>query len=101
MSVGTTSAASTTSGLGRKLVSAVFWSAANTPLLLLGQLGISIGVARLVAPNEFGVFVVALVVYQIVIGVSEIGVSTALVREVDNADRIAPTVATIAIATAS
>lgn len=92
---------SSTSGLGRRLAGAAFWSAANTALLRLGQLGISIVIARLVAPDEFGVFVVALVVFQIVISVSEIGVSTALVREVDNADRIAPTVATIAIASSS
>ncbi len=91
----------TTSGLGRMLAGAAFWSAANTALLRLGQLAISIVVARLVAPNLFGIFVVALVVYQIVISVSEIGVSTALVREPDNADRIAPTVATIAIASSS
>jgi lipopolysaccharide exporter len=95
------SAESSTGGLGRKLATAAFWSAANTTLLRLGQLGISIVIARLVAPDEFGVFVVALVVYQIVISISEIGVSTALVREVDNADRIAPTVATIAIASSS
>jgi lipopolysaccharide exporter len=90
-----------TSGLGRKLAGAAFWSAANTALLRLGQLGISIVIARLVAPDEFGTFVVALVAYQIIISVSEIGVSSALVREIDNADRIAPTVATIAIASSS
>jgi lipopolysaccharide exporter len=90
-----------TGGLGKMLARAAFWSAANTALLRLGQLAISIVIARLVAPDEFGVFVVALTVYQIVISFSEFGVSTALVREVDNGDRIGPTVATIAIASSS
>ena len=40
----------------------------------------------------FGVFVVALTVYSIVVNISEIGVSAALVREIDRADEIAPTV---------
>ena len=62
---GSTSAPDTPStGFGRKLAGAAFWSAANTALLRLGQLGISIVIARLVAPDEFGVFVVALIAYQ-------------------------------------
>ncbi|KUL40020.1 lipopolysaccharide biosynthesis protein [Actinoplanes awajinensis] len=96
-----TATGSTTGGLGKMLAKAAFWSAANTALLRLGQLAISIVIARLVAPDEFGVFVVALTVYQIVISFSEFGVSTALVREIDNADRIGPTVATIAIVSSS
>ena len=92
---------SSTTGLGRVLARATLWSAANTAFLRLAQLGVSIVVARLVSPQQFGVFVVALVTYQIVINISEVGVSAALVREIDNADRIAPTVATIAIITSS
>jgi PST family polysaccharide transporter len=83
------------------LARAAFWSAANTAFMRLGQLGISVVIARLVSPHEFGVFVVALITFQIVINISEIGVSAALVREVDNADRIAPTVSTIAIVTSA
>jgi PST family polysaccharide transporter len=73
------------------------WSAVNTAMLRLGQFAVSVVIARLVSPHDFGVFVVALTVYLIVINVSEIGVSAALVREIGNADRIAPTVSTIAI----
>jgi lipopolysaccharide exporter len=88
---------SSTAGLGRKLSHGVLWSGLNTAILRLGQFVISIILARLISPHEFGVFVVALTLYLIVINISELGVSTALVREVDNADRIAPTVSTIAI----
>jgi len=86
-----------TAGLGRSLMRGVLWSGLNTSILRLGQFMMSVVIARLVSPREFGVFIVAVTVYLIIINVSEIGVSTALVREVDNADRIAPTVSTIAI----
>lgn len=89
--------AHSTAGLGGALKRGIAWSTADTVLLRLGQFGMSIVIARLVAPKQFGVFVVAMTVYLIVINVSEIGVSVALVREVDNADRIAPTVSTIAM----
>lgn len=83
--------------MGGKLAQGALWSGLNTAVLRLGQFVISIILARLISPHEFGVFVVALTIYLIVINISELGVSAALVREVDNADRIAPTVSTIAI----
>jgi PST family polysaccharide transporter len=89
---------SSTAGLGRSLKRGVIWSAADTVILRLGQFAIGIVIARLISPREFGVFVVANTVYLIITNVSEIGVSTALVREIDNARNIAPTVSTIAIA---
>lgn len=86
-----------TAGLGGALKRGIAWSTADTVLLRLGQFAMSIVVARLVSPRQVGVFVVAMTAYLIVINISEVGVSVALVREVDNADRIAPTVSTIAI----
>ncbi|HEY7174019.1 MAG TPA: oligosaccharide flippase family protein [Micromonosporaceae bacterium] len=80
---------------------AVAWSALSTWVLRLGQFLMGIVIARLVAPHEFGVFVVALTVYTIVINVSEVGVSAALVREVHRSREIAPTVATIALTTSA
>lgn len=92
-----TAQVSSTAGLGRALVRGTMWSGANTFGLKLSQFAVSIVIARLVSPRQFGVFVVAATIYLIVVNVSEVGVSTALVREVDNADRIAPTVTTIAV----
>jgi PST family polysaccharide transporter len=57
-------------------------------------------VARIVAPSDFGIFAIALVVHMIVVNVSELGVSSALVR--DDPARLpisAPTVATLSLAT--
>jgi PST family polysaccharide transporter len=90
-------AASSTAGLGRMLARGALWSSLSTTVLRLGQFVLSIIIARLISPHDFGVFVVASTVYLIVINISEVGVSTALVREVDNARRIAPTVSSIAI----
>jgi lipopolysaccharide exporter len=79
----------------------VAWSALNAGVLRLSQFGMSIIIARVVAPREFGVFVVALTVYAIIVNVSEVGVGSALLREVDRAREIAPTISTIAITTSA
>jgi lipopolysaccharide exporter len=94
---GPVSEVTSTTGLGRLLARGAMWSSLSTFVLRLGQFVVSVVIARLISPHDFGVFVVASTVYLIVINISEVGVSTALVREVDNADRIAPTVSTIAI----
>ncbi len=78
------------------------WTTLNVALSRFGQFGVGILVARLVAPADFGVFAVALTVLSIVINVSELGVSAALVRgSREECRRIAPTVATISIGTAA
>jgi PST family polysaccharide transporter len=90
-----------TGGLERLVRRGALWTALNVALSRFGQFGIGIVVARLVAPEDFGIFAVALTVLMIVINVSELGVSAALVRETpEECRRLAPTVATIAIATA-
>ena len=58
-------------------------------------------IARILVPADFGVFAVALVVHTIVLNVSEMGVSAALIRDDDDlALRGAPTVVTLAVASA-
>ncbi len=74
------------------------WSALNVIASRSSQFLVGIVVARIVSPNDFGVFAVALVVQAIVINVSELGVSAALVRDTANARFLAPTVATLSIA---
>lgn len=55
--------------------------------------------ARLLVPEEFGVFAVALVALAAVLSMNELGASLALVRWPGNPAQIAPTVMTISIAT--
>lgn len=87
-----------TGQLEGKVSSAIRWSAINSLLQRLSAVGISILLARLIAPEQFGVFAVALVVLNIVLSVSELGVSAALVRHNGPIDEMAPTVTTLSLA---
>ncbi|MBB5800607.1 PST family polysaccharide transporter [Saccharothrix ecbatanensis] len=85
-------------GLERRVTSAIRWSAVNSLVQRLSQVGVGILLARLIAPEQFGVFAVALVVLNIVMSVSEMGVSVALVRTEKPVSELAPTVTTLSIA---
>lgn len=80
-----------------KVTSAIRWSAVNSLLQRVSQVGVGILLARLIAPEQFGVFAVALVVLNIVLSVSEMGVSVALVRTDGPVKDLAPTVTTLSI----
>ncbi len=98
---GTDPATGGTENLDQLVRRGAMWTTLNVALSRFGQFGVGILVARMVAPEDFGVFAVALTVLSIVINVSELGVSAALVRgSREECRRIAPTVATISIGTA-
>ena len=67
----------------------------NTLASRLGTLAIGIALARILGPEEFGTFAVALVALLAVLSFNELGVSLAIVRWPDSPKAIAPTVATI------
>jgi PST family polysaccharide transporter len=75
------------------------WSAGSTLFLRFANIGIMAIVARIVAPDAFGIFALAMVVQGVVVSLAELGVSSALLRSDLDPDRIAPTVATISIVT--
>ncbi|MCR2793557.1 oligosaccharide flippase family protein [Microbacterium sp. zg.Y625] len=77
---------------------ALVWSFANTAFGKFGTLLISIVIARVLGPDEFGTYAVALVALAAVLSFNELGVSLAIVRWEGDPRRIAPTVATISIA---
>ncbi|MBB5959411.1 PST family polysaccharide transporter [Saccharothrix tamanrassetensis] len=89
--------ARTVTTLEGKVTSAIRWSAVNSLLQRVSQVGVGILLARLIAPEQFGVFAVALVVLNIVLSVSEMGVSVALVRTDGPVKDLAPTVTTLSI----
>jgi PST family polysaccharide transporter len=64
----------------------------------LGTLGIGIALARVVGPEEFGIYAVALLALTAALSFNELGVSLAIVRWPDDPRAIAPTVATISLA---
>ena len=76
---------------------ALAWSFANTMLGKLGTLGIGIAIARLLGPDEFGTYAVALVALMAILSFNELGVSLAIVRWEGDPRRIAPTVTTISV----
>lgn len=74
---------------------ALGWSFANIAIGKLGTLAISIIIARLLGPDAFGTYAVALVALAAVLSFNELGVSLAIVRWEDDPRTIAPTVTTI------
>jgi len=86
--------------LGSRVRTGALWAGASSVLLRFANIAVMAVVARIVAPAEFGVFSLALVVYGVGVSLAELGVASAVARS-DLDDRlIAPTVATIAIMSA-
>ena len=72
------------------------WSLVSSLVLRVGNFVVSLIVARLVAPEEFGVFAVALTVWTILGMLAEFGLGTDLIRSRDPEPR-APTVASLGV----
>lgn len=76
----------------------VAWSTLDVAVNRTGGFLVGMIVARLLTPHDFGIYAVALVVHLIVINVSELGASTALICDDDEEmSAAAPTVVTIAL----
>lgn len=69
----------------------------NTVVGRLGTFLTGIVLARLLAPEDFGVYAVALVALTAMLSLNELGVSIAIVRWPGDPQRIAPTVTTISV----
>jgi PST family polysaccharide transporter len=78
--------------------SSLVWSVTNNVVAKLATLGVGIVLARLLTPRDFGLFAVAMVAFTAVSCFDELGVSLALVRWPGDVRTIAPTVATLALA---
>lgn len=78
--------------------SAFGWSVLNTALSRIGTLGIGIVLARVLGPESFGTFAVALVALMAVLSFNELGVSLAIVRWPGDPAKIVPTVNSISVA---
>lgn len=72
------------------------WSVASSLGLRLGNVALSIVVARLVAPQEYGVYAVALTVWMVLGTLAEFGLGADLVRAREP-ERRAPTVGTLGL----
>ena len=84
-------------GIGSKARRALGWSFLNVIVSRVGTTLIGIILARILVPEDYGVYAVALTGLNALLSVNELGVSLAVVRWPGDVRRIAPTVATIAI----
>jgi len=81
--------------LRTRVSSALRWSFFNSVFMRMGQLLLSIFLARLIAPEQFGVYAAALVVINIILSISELGVSVSLVQHTGDISEMGPTVTTL------
>ena len=77
------------------------WSFGNTVASRLGTLAIGIALARVLGPEEFGIFAIATVTLLAILSFNELGVSLAVIRWRDDPATIAPTINTIAVASST
>lgn len=75
------------------------WSLLNNVTARLASIASGIILARLLVPEDYGAFAVALVVLSALLSMNELGVSVAIVRWESGVEHIAPTVATVSIVT--
>lgn len=89
------------SPLMRRASGALAWGVLNAAASRLGTLAIGIALARLLGPEEFGTYAVALLGLMAALSFNELGVSLAIVRWKDDPGAIAPTVATVSVASSA
>ena len=73
------------------------WTGASAIVLRLSNILVMAIAARIVAPAELGVYALAVTIYGIVVCLGSCGVSAAIGRADLDADRLGPTVTTIAL----
>ncbi|MGW9402491.1 oligosaccharide flippase family protein [Arthrobacter sp. NPDC055585] len=84
-------------GIGARAARGALWSGANALMMKLAGIAVMVIVVRLVTPHEFGVFAAALVVHAVVSSFGELGLSSCVARRDLDPDRVASTVAVLAI----
>ncbi len=77
---------------------ALGWSFASNMVARLGTLPLGVVLARLLGPHAFGTFAVALVALLAILSFNDLSVSLAIVRWNGDPAEIAPTVATLSVA---
>jgi O-antigen/teichoic acid export membrane protein len=85
-------------GLAQRAGRALTINVLNTLVSRLGTLAIGVALARILGPAQFGTFAVAVLALLAVLSFNELGVSLAIVRWQGSPREIAPTVATLSIA---
>ena len=74
------------------------WSFTSNLISRLGTFLTGIVLARLLVPEEFGVFTVALVAMTLLVNINDLGMEQTLIRWPGSVDRVAPTATTVILA---
>lgn len=88
--------AGTDVALRGRAVRGAAWSGVSSIVLRMGSLVVGIVLARILTPDQFGVYAVALTVQSVLMTVADLGLSSELIRTTEP-DRVAPTVATLGL----
>lgn len=83
--------------LRRDIGRGVVWAAAGNIVMRVGGILVTAVVARILSPDEFGVFAIALAVFVVVTSLAELGMASAVARSAMEPDEIAGTVSSISI----
>lgn len=84
--------------LSRQVARSIAWSVAGAAMLRVGQLMIGVVAARILAPEDFGLFAVTIAVYTVAVTAGEFGVASAIIRTTRDLDEMAPTAVTVSLA---
>ena len=85
--------------LGQRVRRGAMWNVASTFLLRISNIAVMAVVARIVSPEELGVFALAITIQVVLADMAALGVSSAIARSDLDEEKIAPTVTTISILT--
>ena len=77
--------------LGARARSGLGWSLLNSAAARVLNVIAGLVIARVVSPDQFGTYAVALLVMTIVLSMNEVGLSVAVIRWKEGVDRITPT----------
>lgn len=81
--------------LGRRVRAGLTWSFGSNVLSRITTLVTGIIMARLLAPEDFGVFAVAMVALTVLVNINDLGLEQAVVRWPGEIGRVAPTATTV------
>ncbi|MDN5978084.1 lipopolysaccharide biosynthesis protein [Acidipropionibacterium jensenii] len=82
--------------LGATAARGAVWSGVSTVILRLGSVLVGVVLARILSPDQFGLYAVALTVQGILMTVADLGLSAEIIRS-EEPERVAPTVATFGL----
>jgi PST family polysaccharide transporter len=82
-------------GLGRQVRSGLAWSFANQLLGRVGTFATGVVLARILAPEDFGVYAVSFTAMLLLMAVNDVGLVQALIRRPGTLDDVGPTATTL------